>query len=98
MIKIHETISLFDIPLFTKIGLETPMEDTLPLPSDACYTYIINGDRQVFSESEGIVAIPGQVILSLCGLTLGKMLSSQPKGSIESIIVHFNRELLKRVF
>lgn len=98
MIKVHETISLLGFSLFTKISMETPMMDAVPLPSDACYTYIMKGEGQIFSESENIVASTGQVILSLCGLTLGQMLSNQPKGSIDSIIVHFNRELLKRVY
>lgn len=73
-------------------------EDKLKLPSDACIAYIIQGDGQVFSESENIIAWPGHTILSLCGLTLGRMLSEQPKGKIHSVLVHFNRDVLNKVF
>jgi len=98
MVKQYETISLFDYPLFTMVSIDTPLKDTLELPSDACYAYIVQGDRQVFSKSDNISAIPRQTILSLCGLTLGRMLSEQPKGSIHSVIVHFNREVLNKIF
>lgn len=98
MVKRHETISLFDHPLFTMVSIDTPLTDALKLPADACYAYIIQGDRQVFSESGNISAVSGHTILSLCGLTLGRMLSEQPEGSIHSVIVHLNREVLNHVF
>ena len=98
MIKRKESISLFDYPLFTIVNLETPSEENLDLPSDACVAYVIKGDEQVFSESENIIAKTNHTIVSLCGLTLGGMLSNQPSGNISSIVVHFNREVLNRVF
>ncbi len=98
MIKDQEQISLLGSPLFTKVSVETPLDDELQLPSEACCVYIVDGDDQVLSKSENIIASPGHVILSLCGLTVGKMISEQNKGSTTSIIVHFSHELLKLVF
>lgn len=98
MTKKKESISLLDYPLFTMVDLETPSEENLDLPSDACIAYIIDGDEQVFSESEKIVAKTNHTIVSICGLTLGGMLSNQPRGRISSIIVHFNRDVLNSVF
>ncbi|MHA7057833.1 helix-turn-helix domain-containing protein [Aquimarina sp. M1] len=98
MIKRKDSILLFEYPLFTMVNLETPVEENLNMPSDACVAYIIEGDNQVFSESENIIAKTGHTITSLCGLTLGSMLSNQPIGNLSSIIVHFNREVLNNVF
>ncbi|WP_435416198.1 helix-turn-helix transcriptional regulator [Polaribacter aestuariivivens] len=98
MIKRKDNILLFDYPLFTIVNLETPSEENLNLPSDACIAYIIEGDEQIFSESENIIAKTNHAILSLCGLTLGGMLSNQPNGNIYSIVVHFNRNVLNKVF
>jgi AraC-like DNA-binding protein len=98
MIHSHETISLFDVPLFTKVRVKTPIKDAIPLPSEACYAYIVDGDGQSLSEEENIVAEPGRVILSLCGLTVGRMMAEQAQGRMDSIIVHFNQELLQQVF
>jgi hypothetical protein len=74
------------------------MKEPLPLPSEACYLYITDGDGQTFSETENIVANTDQVILSLFGLTAGEMVSEQPVGSIDSIIVHFSQPILRGVF
>ena len=93
-----DSIKLFDYPLFTQVNLETPSLESLNLPSDACVAYIIEGDEQVFSESESIIAKTNHTIVSLCGLTLGGMLSNQPRGTISSIVVHFNRDVLNKVF
>ncbi len=98
MIKQQDHISLFDYPLFTLVIMETPMTDNLNLPSDACVAYILEGEEQVFSKSENIIAKKDHAIVSLCGLTLGKMLTEQSKGNIHSVVVHFNREVLNQVF
>lgn len=98
MIKRKDSISLFGYPLFTIVNMETPLEYDLNLPSDACIAYITEGDEQVFSESENIIARTNHTILSLCGLTLGSMLSNQPIGNINSIVVHFNRDVINKVF
>ena len=98
MIKKHEQINLSGHPLFTRITLQTPTDVDLPLPADACFTFIISGDRQSFSERMSIAAIPNQVILSFCGLTFGQMLAKLSRGSIEAVIVHFNPALLKLAF
>ena len=98
MIKSFESINLDGLPLFTKLSVETPVKESMPLPSDACYAYIVEGEGQIFSEAENIAAHSGEVILSLCGFTVGQMIAEQPKGNIDSMIVHFNRQHLQQAF
>ncbi len=98
MINRKDHISLFDYPLFTLVKMVTPSEKELNLPSDACIAYIIEGDGQSFSESGSISAKTEHTILSMCGLTLGGMLSELPKGNLHTVLVHFNREVLAKVF
>lgn len=98
MVKSYECIELFDRPLFTQLSVETPTQDQLPLTSEACYVYIVDSEGQTSTPSESFVALPGQVILSLCGFTVSQMISEQPKGSVDSIIVHLHREQLNNVF
>ncbi len=98
MITYHDTITLYNLPLFTRVSLITPTTEVLSLPSEACYAYIVNGDGQSLSKPNDITAKPGQVILSLCGFTVGKMITEQGEGSIDSIVVHFNKEQLEHVF
>lgn len=98
MINEHKSIALFGLPLFTWFDINTPMDDILPIPSEACFTYIVNGDDQVLSKQQSVIASPKQVVLSLCGRTLGKMLTEQEAGHINSIIVHFHPEILKTIY
>ncbi len=98
MIKYKDQILLNDSPVFTKISIENPLKESLNLPSDACYLYIEDGDGHTLVPQKNIIASPGTVILSTCGLTAGRMISTHPKGSIDTIIVHFNQHLLDLVF
>lgn len=91
-------ILLFEIPLFTKVQTRTPSKEPIDLPADACFAYILQGDNQVFSTEENIIASKGKIILSLCGLTLGQMLSDLSQGYLHVIIIHFNYSLLQKVF
>ena len=100
MIRHLDKISLQNQPVFTKIGIQTPLNESIDIPSDACYLYIDQGEGHTLLPlpNGDISATSGTVILSACGLTVGKMISEQPKGSMDTIIVHFNRELLEEVF
>lgn len=98
MTKGKKEISLFDYPLFSLINMVTPSDEDLNLPSEACVAYILEGDGQTFSEAESISAKPEEAIVSYCGLTLGSLLSELPEGSINTVMVHFNREVLNKVF
>ena len=96
MIRHRDQILLNGLPLFTKIGVETPLREDLFLPSEACYLYIEKGDGH--SLGMNITATAGTVILSTCGLTIGNMITNLPKGSLDSVIIHFKRELILLVF
>ena len=98
MIKFKDEISLDGVSVFTMISLETPLQEALHLPADACYLYIENGTGHTLLKSGNIKASPGTVILSSCGLTVGKMIAEQPKGEMDTIIVHLNRQILEDVF
>ena len=98
MIIQHQTIELFHQPLFTWVSMRTPMEGSVPLPSEACFAYIMEGDNQMLVEEHDLRAKPGQVILSLCGHTVGEMLSEQEEGQLSTLVVHFHKEQLRRVY
>jgi AraC family transcriptional regulator, exoenzyme S synthesis regulatory protein ExsA len=97
MILGHKSISLFGKPLFTFIELETPVRHELPISSDACFTYFVSGNEQQLSAVHGISATANHFVLSLCGVTLGKMLIEQ-NGHIKSLIVHFNPDVLRKIY
>ena len=98
MITDHQCINLFEKPLFTWVTFETPMTGAVPIPSEACFAYIMDGDNQLLSTKEQIRAERGKMILSLCGNTVGHMLSEQESGKVSSIIVHFQKDVLLKIY
>jgi len=64
MIIKHKTIELLGEPLFTWVTIKTPLWPSVPLPADACFAYIIDGDNQSLSKKGKIRAESGQIILS----------------------------------
>ena len=98
MINHHSTINLNGQPLFSLLDVNSPVDEKLPIPASACFCYILEGENQYIDEVSNIVASKGNVIMSLCGITLGSMLSNQEPGRMLSVIVHFLPEHLKIAF
>jgi len=100
MIIKHKTIELFGKTLFTWVTIKTPMRGAVPLPSEACFVYILEAENQSLPEKEKIIVQAGQVILSLCGATAGRILSErgQEDGQLSSIIVHFHKDMLLKIY
>lgn len=98
MVNKHNTISLKGMPLFSLLDIDTPMDEKLAIPSSACFCYILDGNNQDIDKMSNITATKGNIIMSLCGITLGSMLSNQQPGNMVSIVVHFLPEHLKVAF
>ncbi|MFK7970503.1 MAG: helix-turn-helix domain-containing protein [Bacteroidia bacterium] len=90
-------ITLYEKPLFSWYELSTPIEKEFSLPSESCFAYILDGHNQDVTKS-GSLATKGTVILSLCGKTIGRSFSTIETGYINSIVVHFNHDVLQKVF
>jgi len=98
MITEHEVIELYGCPLFTRIRVSAPVQEEIPIPSEACFAYITEGTGQRLSTDGSLMALPGQVILSMCGSMVGKQLTQEPKSEITTIVVHFQRKVLQKVY
>ncbi len=98
MLKYKDQILHHGIPVFTKISIETPLNEDLDLPSGACYLHIDDGDGHSLAISPVLSATPGTTILSTCGLTVGSIISENLNGFMTTTIVHFNKELLQESF
>ncbi len=94
----HKTIDLYGLPLFTWVAMNTPIQDGLPIFSEACFTYFVHDDDQMLSKQHNVSVSAEQVLLSLCGFSLGKVLMEQESGHINAIIIHFHPEILKEIY
>ena len=97
MVNNINQIPLFEKPLFSWYQLSLPIEKELDMPAESCFAYILEGNSQDMTGS-GFLAKKGTVILSLCGKTVGHFLSKKETGFLSAIIVHFDRDVLKKVF
>ncbi len=98
MILDHKTLDLYGSPAFTWVTLKTPNKETPPIPSDACFAYIVDGDDHILAED--IRAEAGKMILSLCGYAMQDMISThkEEEGMVSTIVVHFRKETLLRIY
>ncbi len=98
MILEHRDIILFGKPIFSWVVLTTPNETDVPLPSEACVAYIMEGDGHSLFAQEDLIAKPGSIIVSVCGRTVGHMIAQQEPGKVTAVIAHFHKEQLKKVY
>ena len=97
----YQQISLYGKPVFTWYNPQPSTGHQVDLPTEACFAYVLEGQNQTLLKTNiTVTAKKGSVILSLCGKTVGYMLSKShtETATMNSIIVHFDREVLKRVF
>jgi len=95
---LKDQISYNDTPVYTKLSVQTPVTEDLGLPSDACYLFIEDGDGRLLAMNINLSASKGTVILSTCGMTVGNLISEEVQGFMDTIIVHFNQDLLEECF
>ena len=98
MIRSRRILTLHGYPLFTWIRMETPVAEPVELPSEACFVYVLDGSGHALEPSGTLVAEPGRAILSLCGMTVGHMLSDLSQGYLDALVVHLDRDLLRLAF
>jgi len=93
-----QQILLYEKPLFSWYELSTGTVDSkIKMPSESCFAYILKGTNQDLTNSS-FIAREGTVIISLCGKTMGTRFLKNTSGSLISIVVHFDRDVLKKVF
>jgi len=98
MIIEHQTIKLYELPVFSWVTLTTPNEAGVPLPAEACIAYLTEGDGQSIFMQESLYANSGNVIISNCGRTVSNMIAHQEEGKVSTIIAHFHRKQLQRIY
>ncbi len=98
MIVAHHTLDLFGKMVFEKATIQPPFQKPNPMPDEACFLYIIEGETSSISEVEEIRAMEKDAILMKCGRFLSKMFPSQLGKKYEAVAVHLYPEVLRKVY
>lgn len=98
MILEHKKYDLFGEMIFEKIVLQTPFKKSVSMPEEACFFYIVEGVNISISGIEKIDINTREAVLMKCGNYISKMLPSGSSAKYQAIAVHFNPEVLKKIY
>jgi len=97
MVHEHQRIDLFGKMLFERAVIEPPFRLHNPMPSEACFIFIVEGNYKIYSESNQMNAGENDGVLMKCGNFFMEMHPS-PKGLTKAVAVHFYPEVLKKLY
>ena len=98
MIIEYKTIELFGKMLFEKVILIPPFKKKNPMPNEACFLYIMDGEYNSISEKEQLRIKAEESVLMKCGNYLSQMHASKTSKKYEAVAVHFYPDILKKVY
>ncbi|TSE08298.1 MULTISPECIES: helix-turn-helix domain-containing protein [Aquimarina] len=98
MILSHKTLDLYNKRLFEKAVIKPPFNKPNPMPNEACFLYVIEGEYDAVSETKKLRIKVGESVLMKCGNFVSKMLPDKKEGTYEAIAVHFYPDILKKAY
>ncbi len=98
MILEHQTIDLFGHMLFEKAVIKAPFKKPHPMPDEACFLYILDGEYKSISEDEELRILKEESLLMKCGHYLSQMFPNGTNGQYEALAIHFYPEMLKKIY
>ncbi len=98
MIHEYKTIDLFGKLLFEKVILTPPYRKPHPMPDEACFLYIIEGQYHSISQKDVLKINTRESVLMKCGNYLSQMYASGQNSRYEAVAVHFYPDILKKVY
>ena len=98
MITERKKYELFGKTLIEKIVIIAPFKVPAPMPDEACFLYVIEGEIKYQLNNLNINIPANDAVLLKCGNYFGQMSSNKTSKKQEVIIVHFHPEILKKVY
>ena len=98
MIIEHKTLDLFGKMLFEKVILTPPFKKPHPMPDEACFLYVMDGEYNSISEKEQVRIAAEESVLMKCGNYLSQMYPAKTGKRYEAVAVHFFPEILMKAY
>lgn len=98
MILDYKKYDLFDKMLFERAIIKPPFKKANPMPNEACFLYVIEGETDYYSEIDKSTIKSKEAVLLKCGNYLAKMIGSKESNRYEAVAVHFHPEVLKKIY
>ena len=84
--------------IFEKAIIKAPFSKPNPMPDEACFLYVMQGEYHSISEVSTLRAKAKDVVLLKCGSYFGQMLQSSESETYEAVAVHFYPEVLNKIY
>lgn len=98
MITERKQYQLFEKIIFEKVTIEAPFKIPNPMPDEACFLYMLEGQIDYKTHQQNISIPVNDAVLLKCGNYFSQMKSSIHSKSNQIVIVHFHPEILKKIY
>lgn len=98
MIISHKRYDLFGKMIFEKAIIKPPFKKPNPMPNEACFLFVIEGEAVSISEIERLNFHAKESVLMKCGNYISRMLPSKSSKTYQAVAIHFHPDVLKKVY
>lgn len=98
MITERKQYQLFGKIIFEKVTIEAPFKIPNPMPNEACFLYMLEGQIDYKTQLQSISIPVNEAVLLKCGNYFSQMKSSTLSKNNQIVIVHFHPEILKKIY
>ncbi|MGO4906287.1 helix-turn-helix transcriptional regulator [Flavobacterium sp. W20_MBD1_R3] len=98
MITERKQYELFGYVIFEKVKIETPFKIPNPVPNEACFLYMLEGQIDYQIQQQSISVPVNEAVLLKCGSYFSQMKSNELSKNNQIVFVHFHPEILKKIY
>lgn len=98
MITERKQYQLFGKIIFEKVTIEAPFKIPNPMPNEACFLYMLEGQIDYKTQLQSISVPVNDAVLLKCGNYFSQMKSSTLSKNNQIVIVHFHPEILRKIY
>ncbi|MFH6959552.1 helix-turn-helix domain-containing protein [Flavobacterium aquidurense] len=98
MITERKQYLLFGKIIFEKVTIEAPFKIPNPVPNEACFLYMLEGQVDYKIQDQSISVPVNEAVLLKCGNYFSQMKSNTLSKKNQIVFVHFHPEILKKIY
>lgn len=98
MITERKQYLLFGKIIFEKVTIEAPFKIPNPVPNEACFLYMLEGQIDYKTHPENLSIHVNEAVLLKCGNYFSQMKSNTLSKNNQIVFVHFHPEILKKIY
>ncbi|MFV8376198.1 helix-turn-helix domain-containing protein [Flavobacterium sp. LB1P62] len=98
MILFRKRYELFGKIIFEKVIIEAPFKIPNPMPEEACFIYMVEGQIKYEIENKSITIPVNDAVMLKCGNYFSQIRNSKTSKNHQIVIVHFHPEILKKIY